>query len=138
MRHLWGRLLQRRLLSKTDLCIISEKSAESARDYERAKNEAVRASGEVRGSVGEVLDAIDEAIREAAGNRVEAYPPGRYGALAALAGDLGSEQGGSFFAGPDLGQFAAISASILIEDENEDALAHLLDGVSEDIGPPAF
>ena len=112
------------------------KVAESARDYERAKNEAVRASGEVRGSVGEVLDAIDEAIREAAGNRVEAYPPGRYGALAALAGDLGSEQGGSFFAGPDLGQFAAISASILIEDENEDALAHLLDGVSEDIGPP--
>lgn len=112
------------------------KVAESARDYERAKNEAVRASGEVRGSVGEVLDAIDEAIREAAGNRVEAYPPGRYGALAALAGDLGSEQGGSFFAGPDLGQFAAISASILIEDENEDVLAHLLDGVSEDIGPP--
>lgn len=112
------------------------KVAESARDYEHAKNEAVRASGEVRGSVGEVLDAIDEAIREAAGNRVEAYPPGRYGALAALAGDLGSEQGGSFFAGPDLGQFAAISASILIEDENEDALAHLLDGVSEDIGPP--
>ena len=111
------------------------KVAESARDYERAKNEAVQASGEVRGSVGEVLDAIDEAIREAAGNR-EAYPPGRYGALAALAGDLGSEQGGSFFAGPDLGQFAAISASILIEDENEDALAHLLDGVSEDIGPP--
>lgn len=93
------------------------KVAESARDYERAKNEAVRASGEVRGSVGEVLDAIDEAIREAAGN-------------------LGSEQGGSFFAGPDLGQFAAISASILIEDENEDVLAHLLDGVSEDIGPP--
>lgn len=75
------------------------KVAESARDYERAKNEAVRASGEVRGSVGEVLDAIDEAIREAAGNRVEAYPPGRYGALAALAGDLGSEQGGSFFCG---------------------------------------
>ena len=135
-RHLWGQLLRRRLLSKTVLSTISEKVAESARDYERAKNEAVRASGEVRGSVGEVLDAIDEAIREAAGNRVEAYPPGRYGALAALAGDLGSEQGGSFFAGPDLGQFAAISASILIEDENEDALAHLLDGVSEDIGPP--
>ena len=75
------------------------KVAESARDYERTKNEAVRASGEVRGSVGEVLDAIDEAIREAAGNRVEAYPPGRYGALAALAGDLGSERGGSFFCG---------------------------------------
>lgn len=134
--HLWGRLLQRRLLSKNGFEHHFRKVAESARDYERAKNEAVRASGEVRGSVGEVLDAIDEAIREAAGNRVEAYPPGRYGALAALAGDLGSEQGGSFFAGPDLGQFAAISASILIEDENEDALAHLLDGVSEDIGPP--
>ena len=38
--------------------------------------------------------------------------------------------------GPDLGQCAAISASILVEDENEDARAHLLDGVSEDIGPP--
>ena len=41
-----------------------------------------------------------------------------------------------FFTGPDLGQFAAISASILVEDENEDALAHLLDDVSEGIGPP--
>ena len=112
------------------------KVAESARDYERVKNEAVQASGEVRNSVGKVLDALDKAVREAAGNRVEAYPPGRYGALAALAGSMGSERGESFFAGPDLGEFAAISAAILVEDGNEDVLANLLDGVADDIGPP--
>ena len=82
-----------------------------------------------------MLDAIDaEAIREAAGNRVEAYPPG-YGALTRRWLAPGKRRA-FVFTGPDLGQFAAISASILVEDENEDVLAHLLDGVSEDIGPP--
>lgn len=112
------------------------KVAESSAEYQRAKNEAMGQAGEVKHAVEGVLDMLNDAVAEAAGNRVEAYPPGRHGALAALAGDMGAEGGNAFFSGSSLGTYAAVSAAILVDDQQSDALANLLSGVADDIGPP--
>lgn len=112
------------------------KVAESARDYQDAKNESAKASSEAKASVSSVFDSIGAALAEAAGNRVEAYPPGRNGVLAVVVGDMQSSEGTSFFEDPDLGSHAAISAAIVVDDSEQNAIGNLLSGVEDDIGPP--
>ncbi len=113
------------------------KVAELANEYSEAQAKALPAANEVKEQAQGVLDIIMEALDELAGERVEAYPPGRYGALAGISfTDDETEADSSFFAGEDSGTFAAVSAAILVEDEEENALASLLDGVAEDIGSP--
>lgn len=110
--------------------------AEAARTYQQAKNDAIGQSAQVKDAIGGLLDMLNSAIEEAAGNRVEAYPPGCFGSLAALSGTMGATAETPFFQGPDLGSYAAVSAAILVEDSDEDALSNLLSGVEDDIGPP--
>ncbi len=112
------------------------KVAESARDYQEAKNESAQASSEVKTAVSDVFDSLGAALTEVAGNRVEAYPPGRNGALAVVVGDMQSGEKTSFFEGPDLGSHAAISAAIIIDDSEQNAIGNLLSGIEDDIGPP--
>ena len=113
------------------------KVAESAREYCDAKAQAAPAADSVKKAVSALLDDIEAALEEAAGNRVTAYPPGRFGALAACTFAAESEgSASSFFDEPDLGSFAAVSAAVLMEDADENALESLLDGVEDDIGPP--
>ncbi len=111
--------------------------ARAARDYAEAQAQALPAAQEVKDLVEESLDTIMEAFEEVLGQRVEAYPPGRFGTLVAYVFDTEERTAdSSFFSGADTGSFAAISSAILVEDEGENALALLLDGVEEDIGPP--
>ncbi len=109
----------------------------AARDYCEAQAVALPAAQEVKGFVEESFGAIMDAFGDVAGKRVEAYPPGRFGTLAAYAFDASAVASSSFFAAPGgAGQFAAVSSSVMVEDSGENALASLLDGVDQDIGPP--
>lgn len=112
--------------------------ARAANDYCAAQAVALPAAQEVKDFVGESLGTIMQAFEEVAARRVEAYPPGRFGALAAYAFDANSAQAdSSFFDAPsDAGSFAAVSSAIMVEDQGENVLSSLLDGVEEEIGPP--
>ena len=112
--------------------------ARAAKDYCAAQAVALPAAQEVKDFVGESLDVIMEAFEDVAARRVEAYPPGRFGALAAYAFDASSAPAdSSFFSAPSAaGSFAAVSSAIMVEDQDENVLSSLLDGVEEDIGPP--
>lgn len=113
------------------------KVAEAARDYVAALEQAIPAESEAKSAVEGVFDLIDEALRELGACRVEAYPPGRFGALAALAFEMHDESGVAFVGETaEEGAYAAISASVLGEDAQADVLSSLLDGVVDDIGPP--
>ena len=84
-----------------------------------------------------VFDKISEALGELAGSRIEAYPPGRFGALAAIAFDAEKEGDVPFVSvAQQTGSFAAVSAAVLAEDQEEDVLSSLLDGIANEVGPP--
>lgn len=112
--------------------------ASCAREYCEAKEAAEPAAEEAKKSLSAIFDALKSAFGEAVACRVEAHPPGRFGALAAIS-YTAQGQGAppsSFFAGHDAGSFAAISAAVLVEDGSEDVLSSLLDGVAQEIGSP--
>lgn len=112
--------------------------ARAAEDYCAAQAVALPAAQEVKDFVDESLGAITQAFEDVAARRVEAYPPGRFGTLAAYAFDASHAQAdSSFFDAPsDAGSFAAVSSAIMVEDQGENALSSLLDGVEEEMGPP--
>lgn len=111
--------------------------AQCAQEYCEAKAAAEPASQQVKQTLGTMLDALKEAFDEAVSCRVEAYPPGRYGTLSAIAFEAGAPPGtSSFFLGSDLGSFAAVSAAVLAEDEEEDVISSLFDGIAQEVGPP--
>lgn len=111
--------------------------ASCAREYCAAKAAAEPAAEEAKQTLGSILDALKEAFDEAVACRVEAHPPGRFGALAAISYTAQGQQGATpFFSGQDPGSFAAVSAAVLAEDESEDVLSSLLDGVAQEIGSP--
>lgn len=113
------------------------KVAEAARDYVAALERAIPAESAAKDAVDGVFDRIGEALGELGDCRIEAYPPGRYGALAALSFGVDGGFATPFVpAASDEGSFAAISASVLGEDAEEDVLSSLLDGVADRIGPP--
>lgn len=113
------------------------KVAEASNDYVAALERAIPAESEAKDAVKGVFDLIDEALRDLGSCRIEAYPPGRFGALAALAFDMHDESAVPFVSETrEEGAYAAISASVLGEDGEEDVLSSLLDGVVDDIGPP--
>lgn len=113
------------------------KVAESAQAYVAALAQAIPAESAVKDAAQGVFDKIAEALADVAGARIEAYPPGRFGALAAITFSDTAQESVPFIATEgDIGSFAAISAAVLGEDEEEDVLSSLLDGVVDDIGPP--
>lgn len=114
-----------------------EKVAKAARDYEEAAGEAFVAEHEAKEGAQGVFDKISEALGELAGSRIEAYPPGRFGALAAIAFDAEKEGDVPFVSVvQQTGSFAAVSAAVLAEDQEEDVLSSLLDGITDEVGPP--
>lgn len=109
---------------------------ESADTYVEAKKRAIEASSLAKQEASSLFDLIQEALDEVAGNRVEAYPPGRYGAIVAMTAGIEDEHvGGSFVGTSDLGSFAAISAATMAEDDGENLIEGLLDGVNEEMLP---
>ncbi len=114
------------------------KVAESARDYQESKNASAESASEVKAAVGDVFEALGEALSEAAGNRVEAYPPGRNGSLAVIVGDMEVEEGSSFFENPALGSHAAISAAVIVDDAEQSAISGLLSGLEGETPSAVF
>lgn len=113
------------------------KVAEAAREYVEAMERALPAESSAKDAVDGVFDRIRDAIGDLGGCRIEAYPPGRYGALAALSLSVEESAPTPFLSeASDEGAYAAVSASVLGEDAEEDVLSSLLDGVADEIGPP--
>ncbi len=110
----------------------------AAKDYCAAQTVALPAAQKVKDFVNESLGGIVKAFQDVAAHRVEAYPPGRFGVLAAYAFDASSApQDSSFFSAPgDTGSFAAVSSAVMVEDRGENVLSSLLEGVEQDIGSP--
>lgn len=114
-----------------------EKVAKAAQAYEEAAGEAFVSENAAKEGAQGVFDKISEAFGELAGSRIEAYPPGRFGALAAVAFDADDEGTVPFVsAAQRIGSYAAVSAAVLAEDQDEDVLSSLLDGIADEIGPP--
>ncbi|VEH01943.1 Uncharacterised protein [Slackia heliotrinireducens] len=109
------------------------KVAEAAEEYERARSEALPAIEGAKSEVDDAFGELTEAFKDVLGYRIEAYPPGRFGAVVELSA---REDGGrpvGFVSTPEeLGSFTAFSAAVLVEDESEDVISSLLEGASAD------
>ena len=113
------------------------KVAEAAREYSAARADALPAMNEAKGLVNDLLASIGEVFGEITACRVEASPPGLQGVLVAVTVNLpAQEDPTAYFKGADLGQFAAISAAVIMENGEEDVLADLLGGIQSDVGEP--
>lgn len=113
------------------------KVAEAAEAYTEALGRAFPAESAVKDATQGVFGRIGAALDELGSCRIEAYPPGRFGSLAAVTFDAQDQGDFSFFEGArNIGSFAATSSAVLAEDASENVLSSLLDGVVDDIGPP--
>ncbi|MDO4590107.1 MAG: hypothetical protein Q4B35_01750 [Slackia sp.] len=111
--------------------------AQAARTYCDAMARALPAEEGAKEASQGVFDGIVAALEEVGSSRIEAFPPGRYGSLCAVAFDAEGEGDVSFARTPQqLGSFASVSSAVLAEDAQEDVLSSLLDGVVDRIGPP--
>lgn len=115
---------------------------QAAEEYERAREQLDPATLEVKGAVGGLMEECAEIAEGVKGSRIDASPPGRYGAVA-LVVDVGRVQADAGFAssfvrgGQALGARAAVSAATLVADESESSssvLSSLLDGFGADAG----
>ena len=118
--------------------------ARQAELYQQARKELDPCSQDMKGKVEEVLESMDEALKDAAKKRISVEPPGSLGVVV-LAADLGSTVpssglGSSFVKGQgQLGPRAAVSgATLLADDANEgsNVISSLLDGFSVDENLP--
>ena len=111
--------------------------AEAAEEYQAAKEELEPAESEVKQEATSLLEKIKDAVETAADYRIEASPPGRYGAIALVVDasqasyDKGFE---SAFVQSDasLGTRAAVSGATLLADSADDqgnVLTQMLDGI---------
>lgn len=113
------------------------KVADAAAAYTEALGRAVPAETAAKDAAQGIFDRIETALGDLGACRIEAYPPGRFGSLAAVAFDAGPQASVPFVpAAQGAGSFAAVSSAVLAEDSEEDVLSSLLDGVADDIGPP--
>ena len=115
-----------------------EAVADEAAVYQEARHRADGPKSEVKNRVGGLFDKLAEALKETAGKRIEASPPGRYGAIAFVvnAGSMSSDFGfaNGFVSGGTLGPRAAVAAATLVDegsDEGRTALNSMLDGLRE-------
>ena len=111
-----------------------------AREAEAYSEAVARAAGpkqQVKEDAGSLFDELVEALKQAADERIDAQPPGRYGAIAFVANVGSTSAAGPFGSGfvsssASLGPRAAISSATLVEeasDEGRTVLNSLLDGV---------
>lgn len=114
--------------------------AEAAEAYRKAREKAQPYAEEVKGLTQSLLDEVGSALSDAASYRIEAAPPGRYGAVAfaADASEIAAADRfpSSFVKGSaSVGTRAALSAAALASDDSEEGktvISSLLDNV--DVG----
>ena len=118
-----------------------EAVADEAAAYQEARNLVDARKSEVKDRVGGLFEKLVDVLREAADKRIDASPPGRYGAVALVvnAGSTSSAGGfaSGFAASGTLGPRAAVSAATLVDegsDEGRTAINSALDGLREDGG----
>lgn len=114
-----------------------EAVADEAFLYEKARREAEGPKGEVKEKAGALFDELLEALKEDLGKRIEASPPGRYGAVAFVVNAGNTSVAGGFAntfvadAG-SLGPRAAVGAATLVDEgssEGRSVLNSVLDGL---------
>ena len=116
--------------------------AEEAEGYERARREAKGPTDEVKQQAGSLLERLGEILKDAANKRLEAAPPGRYGAVAFVVNNGRTPAAGSLSSsfvsgGGSLGVRAAASAATLVDegsDEGRNVINSALDGLRADGG----
>ncbi len=118
-----------------------EAVADEAAVYQEARHRADVPKSEVKNRVGGLFEKLKEVLRQTAGKRIKASPPGRYGVLAFVvnAGSMSSAGGfaSGFVVSGTLGPRAAVAAATLVDegsDEGRTALNSALDGLREDGG----
>ena len=114
-----------------------EAVADEAFLYEKARREAKGPADDVKSEAGGLLEELGEALKESVGKRIEAHPPGRYGAVAFVV-NAGATPAAAGFAsgfarsGGSLGPRAAVSAATLVDEgtgEGRNVLNSALDGL---------
>lgn len=119
-----------------------EAVAREAGIYEEQIKRAERPRSEVEEEAGGLFDELGEALKEVAGKRIEASPPGSYGAVALVVNREETAVAGGFASGfadssGSLGPRVAISASTLIDEGSEEGRTVInssLDGLRQDGG----
>ena len=112
------------------------KVAEAAQRYEKARSDQKPESDKAKGIARQAFGKLIEAMKQAASQRIDAKPPGRYGSVAIVATtkDLPADSGfeSSFVkTGASLGTRAALSSAVLASDEPRETasvLSSRLDG----------
>ncbi len=116
--------------------------AEEAKAYEAARERQAPASRQVKDAAGEFFQRCGELAKTAWGARIEARPPGSYGAIAMVA-NVSSESTQEWFSssfvqsGGSLGARAAIAGATLLEEPAGEAgsvVSSLLDTVQDQGG----
>ena len=116
-----------------------EAVAQAADDYRKARAELDPLAAEVKGKAGGLLDGCLDVLRRAADMRIDAAPPGRFGAVAFAANANAAAASPGFASGfvreaGELGARAAVSAATLLaepSDEGKNVVSSLLDGLRE-------
>lgn len=116
--------------------------ADEALIYQRARHEADAPKQRVQQRVGDLLNKLVEAAKEAANKRIDPKPPGRYGAVSLVVNTGQTPAAGpfsnSFVSGVgSLGPRAAIAAATLVDegtDEGSSVINSLLDGLKDQGG----
>lgn len=111
------------------------KVAQAAARYLEARSAAQPHLDAAREMAQGIFDGLREWMEMAASCRIEAHPPGRFGAVAAVAADHGAAAGDlPFVQAMDAGEGAAISASVLVDDGTENVVENLADGALSALG----
>lgn len=116
--------------------------AEACDAYRKAREQLDPLAVEVRERAGGLFDRCRSALEEAAGCRIDARPPGRFGAVAFVVADSNAAPSAGFesafvAATGRLGARAAVSAATLVADtaqEGRSVVSSLLDGLADDGG----
>ena len=116
-----------------------EQVAEAAVEYAQAQSALEEETASTKDTVSELLEGLLDALGVASSMRIDAAPPGSYGAIVIVA-NVGESAPSSGFessfvqATGNLGTRVAVSAATLVEDpagEGESIVTSLLDGFSD-------
>ena len=116
--------------------------AREAEIYEQARNELAPAAQEVKELAGGLIDQCGELASRASTTRIQAQPPGSYGAIALVVDTAAMPASAGFESsfvetGSTLGVRAAVSGATLLDDPaegGESVISSLLDSVAEQGG----
>lgn len=116
-----------------------EAVAQAADEYEQARAKLDPLARKVKEKAGGLFEECLDLLRQASSKRIDAAPPGRYGAVALVANTSAAPASTGFASGfvheaGSLGARAAVSAATLLDegsDEGKNVLNSLLDGLKD-------